>query len=126
LKIPVIAGAVLCVSLLVSSAIRGQAETAEQPKFQIEIQPAAEGGPRFTVKSLSNKTLTACTIRFSVSSEDGSQSGMNWDPIVQGGGDPGRERQQPLEPGASMTMFLPHKVGGPPSRQGRDHCRRLG
>jgi len=50
---------------------------------------------------------------FSVSSESKPQSKMNWDPLVQGRGEPGREHPGPLEPGASLTMYLPHGVGGP-------------
>ena len=97
--------------LLVSSATCGQSQTVEQAKFQIEIQAAADGGPKFTVANLSGKTLTACTFQFSVSSESRAQSKMDWDPLAQGRGDPGRPG--PLEPGASLTMDLPHKVGGP-------------
>jgi hypothetical protein len=40
---------------------------------------------------------------------------MNWDAIVQGGGGPSRtDRPVPLEPQASMTLYLPFTVGGPP------------
>ena len=35
---------------------------------------------------------------------------MDWDPIWQG---EGRGPEKPLEPEASMTMSLPHEVGGP-------------
>lgn len=35
---------------------------------------------------------------------------MDWDPVWQG---EGRGREKPLEPEASMTMSLPHVVGGP-------------
>ena len=101
------------VGVLVSSATYGQSQTVEQAKFQVEIQAAADGGPKFTLANLSGKTLTACTFQFSVSSESRAQSKMDWDPLVQGRGDPGRSRSGPLEPGASLTMNLPHKVGGP-------------
>ena len=104
---------VLILAPFVSSATYGQSQPVVQPKFQIEIQATTDGGPRFTVANLSRKTLTACTFQFSVSSEGRPQSEMDWDPLVQGGGDPGRSRPGPLEPGASLTMYLPHKVGGP-------------
>jgi len=86
------------------------AQVKQQPRFRIEIQAEAEGGPKFTVTNLSDKTLTACHIEFSVSSEGRREGGMSWDPIVQAGN---RQRPQPLEPGASVTLNLPHRVGGP-------------
>ena len=109
----VIALPVLTPSLLFSSAVCAQSRTAEQPKFRTEIQAPSDGSPKFTVTNLSRKTLTAGTFQFSVSSEAKPQGAMNWDPIVQGRGQPGRERPGPIEPGASLTMYLPHVVGAP-------------
>jgi hypothetical protein len=104
---------VFTLSLPFSSAVRAQSQIAEQPRFRIEIQAASDGGPKFTVTNLSGKTLTAATFQFSVSSETKPQGAMSWDPIVQGRGVPGHEQPGPIEPGASLTMYLPHQVGGP-------------
>lgn len=101
------------VVLLVSSAVRGHSQTTNQPKFHIEIQTTVDGEPRFTVTNLSGKTLMACTFQFSLSSQSRPQSEMDWDPIAQAGGDARRGRQEPLVPGASLTMYLPHAVDGP-------------
>ena len=107
---------VCCVLSLVppvASAFHGQSRTGEEPKFQIEIDPTVEGGPKFTVTNLSAKTLSACIIQSSISSEGRSQSKMDWDPATQAGGDARRKNPKPLEPGASMTLDLPYKVGSP-------------
>jgi hypothetical protein len=97
----------------VASAFHGQSRAAEEPKFQIEIDPTVDGGPKFTITNLSAKTLAACIIQFSISSEGRSQSKMDWDPATQAGGDDRRKSLKPLEPGASMTLNLPYKVGDP-------------
>jgi len=39
---------VLSVGLLVSSAVYGQSQASEQSRIQVEIQAAADKGPRFT------------------------------------------------------------------------------
>jgi len=103
----------LLLSLVFSSAVRAQSPGAEQPKFRFEIQATSNEGPKFTVTNLSGKTLTAAMFQFSVSSEAKSRGTIGWDPIVQGRGEPGRERPGPIEPGASLTMYLPHQVGAP-------------
>ena len=84
-SIRVIALQVLTTSLLFSSAARGQSQTAEQPKFWIEIQAPSDGGPKFTVTNLSRKTLTAGAFQFSVSSEAKPQGAMSWDPLCKAG-----------------------------------------
>jgi hypothetical protein len=94
-------------------AVHGQSRTAKEPKFQIEVDPSIDGGPKFTVTNLSAKTLAACIIQFSISSEGRAQSKMDWDPAIQAGGDARRNSPKPLEPGASMTLNLPYKVGDP-------------
>jgi len=104
---------VLIPGLLILPTLRGQSHTTEQAKFRVEISATTDGGPKFTITNLSAKTLTACTFQFSVSSESKPQGEMDWDPLVQGQGEPGRERPGPLEPGASLTMYLPHRVGVP-------------
>src|SRR5262249_23668778 len=98
----------LAVALLALGAVEG-ASSAEQPRFRIEIQAEAEGGPKFTLTNLSDKTLTACHLQFSVSPNQ-PEGGLAWDPLVEAG-DPRRPR--PLEPGASLRLSLAHRVGGP-------------
>jgi len=88
----------LLLSLVFSSAVRAQSPGAEQPKFRFEIQATSNEGPKFTVTNLSGKTLTAAMFQFSVSSEAKSRGTIGWDPIVQGRGEPGRERPGPIEP----------------------------
>jgi hypothetical protein len=108
---------VLCFAFpLVSACVTaasGQSAATEQPKFKFEIQPNGEKGPSFTVTNLWTKTLTAAHFRFSVSSQATHSIGMAWDPIWQGVGGPRSQFPGPLEPGASMTMYLPH-IGGAP------------
>lgn len=81
---------VLNLGLLASSPAHAESQTSQQPKFRTEA--AADGGPKFTVTNLSRKTLTAGTFQFFLSSEAGPQGAMDWDPLVQGRGEPGRER----------------------------------
>jgi hypothetical protein len=102
--------AVALVSLLFAGVGHAQSQPATEPKFRIIVVPETRGGPNFTVTNLSGKTLTACHIRFSASSESAPQLGMSWDPILAAA-DPRGPR--PLTPGASVTMYLPHAVGGP-------------
>lgn len=99
--------------LLLIWAASSLAQIAVGPKFRAEIQANDEASPQFSVTNLSGRTLTACTIEFSVSTEARSQGRMNWDPLVQGGRGPRGEAQGPLEPGQTLTLFMPHKVGGP-------------
>jgi hypothetical protein len=113
LKVLTFVFSLLSAGLCLASAVHGQSRTAEEPKFQVEIDPAAEGGPKFTVTNLSAKTLGACVFEFSISSEGMPQSHMDWDPASLPGGDERRKSPKPLEPGASMTLNLLHKVGGP-------------
>jgi hypothetical protein len=103
---------VLVASLFNSPAPHGQSNGVDQGIFDLEIQPAAEGGPKFRVTNLSSKPVTACAFQFSVSSESRPQGQMVWDAIVQGGRDSRRGGQQPLGPAANMTMDLPFAVGG--------------
>ncbi len=83
----------------------GQSQTVRQPKFSFEIQAAGDQGPTFTLTNLSAKTLTACFLEISSSSENGKPSGLEWDALWLG--------QPLLEPGASISQNLPHRVGGP-------------
>ena len=92
--------------------VRCQSQALNEPKFGIDIQRDEPEGPTFTLTNLSEKILTACTIRFSVSTQAERPSHMNWDSLVGTRGQHG-EPQGPLESGASVTMGLPHEVGGP-------------
>jgi hypothetical protein len=75
------------------------------PPFEIEIQPAAERGPTFTARNMSDKTVTACVFEFSHSDTGRPEGAMTWDASVQ--------RKPALEPGATLTLFLGHAVGQP-------------
>ena len=98
--------------LIVAYAVRFEAQSVREPKFRIEIQTGGDKGPQFAVTNLSEKTLTAATIEFSVSAEARPEGKMNWDPLAQGGQGPNGEPQGPLGPGTSVTLYLPHRVGG--------------
>jgi hypothetical protein len=96
---------VLNLGLLASSPAHAESQTSQQPKFRTEIQAAAEGGANFTVTNLPRKTLTAGTFQFFLSSERRPQGAMDWDPLVQGRGEPGRETS-----GATRTGSKPDTV----------------
>jgi hypothetical protein len=96
---------VLSAGLLATLSIHAQPQTGQQPKFQFDIQPAAQGGPKYTVTNLSDKAITACVIELSIWSEGKGQSRTVWDAPIQG--------ERPLEAGASMTKNLGHIVGAP-------------
>lgn len=98
--------------LLPISAASSLAQIADGPKFRVEILTGGDASPQFSVTNLSGRTLTACTIKFSVSTDARPQGEMNWDPLVQRRG-PRGEEQGPLEPRQSVTLFMPHTVGGP-------------
>ena len=101
-------------SCLPISAIPAQAPRLPQPKFKIAIHANAEGGPHFTLTNLTQKTLTACVIEFSRSTEIKPESSIEWDPIIQTGpvGHP-EFQQHPLAPNATMSMYMSHVVGVP-------------
>src|ERR1700733_4633611 len=95
----------ILVGLLAASAGLGQSPVATSPNFHVEIQPVGDRGPGFRVTNLSGKTVTACFIEISSSSDNRDRSKIDWDAIVQG--------MKSLEPGASISIPLPHVVGGP-------------
>ena len=95
----------ILVGLLAASAGHGQSPVATSPNFHVEIQPVGDRGPGFRVTNLSGKTVTACFIEISSSSDNRDRSKIDWDAIVQG--------MKSLEPGASISIPLPHAVGGP-------------
>jgi hypothetical protein len=89
------------------------AQVVTEPKFQIEIQTSGAGSPKFSITNLLLKTLVACTISYSVSTEARPQGKMNWNPLVRAGHDPQGDAQGPLEPSRTLTLNLPHVAGGP-------------
>ena len=95
----------ILVGLLAASAGHGQSPVAISPNFHVEIQPVGDRGPGLRVTNLSGKTVTACFIEISSSSDNRDRSKIDWDAIVQG--------MKSLEPGASISIPLPHAVGGP-------------
>jgi hypothetical protein len=96
---------VLNAGILVSSAVPRQSQTVEQPRFQVEIQPMGEGAPRYKVTNLTGKTVTACVLRLSSSSERKEQLNTDWDALLQD--------EPPMESGASISQYLSHVVGRP-------------
>ena len=105
MKILCAALSVLNAGILVSSAVPGQSQTVERPRFQIEIQAIGEGGPRYKVTNLTGKTVTACVLRLSSSAESKELSRTVWDALLQD--------ELPIEPGASISQYLSHVAGGP-------------
>jgi len=105
--------AALSASLFFAAAVPSRSQTAPASLFRIEIKTDTTAHPTFMVTNLSNKSLTACSFRFTVSSEGRPQGGMDWDAIVQDGGPLRPDRPVPLEPQATMTLYRPHRVGGP-------------
>ena len=105
--------AAIVAGLLVAWSVSAPAQVVTEPKFQIEIQASGAGSPKFSVTNLSAKTLVACTISYSVSTEARSQGKMNWNPLVRAGHGPKGEAQGPLEPSQTLTVNLPRVVGGP-------------
>ena len=104
MKILATAFCTLNVGMLFLSAIYGQPAT-EQPRFQIEIHATGERGPTYTVTNLSGKRVSACVLEISSSSPRARKSKAVWDALLQG--------QPPIEPGASISQYLPHVVGSP-------------
>jgi hypothetical protein len=104
MKILATAFCALNVGMLFSSAVYGEPAT-EQPRFQIEIHATGERGPTYTVTNLSGKRVSACVLEISSSSQRAGKSKTVWDALIQG--------QPPIEPGASISQYLSHVVGGP-------------
>jgi hypothetical protein len=104
MKILAAALSVLSAGILVSPPVHAQSQTVEQPRFQIDTQATGGGGPRYTVRNLTGKTVTACVLRFSSTSESKEQLRTVWDALVQ--------NVPPIEPNANISQFLAHRVGG--------------
>jgi hypothetical protein len=100
------------IALFLLCAVRSQTQALSESKFSIEIQKDEQERPTVTLTNLSEKILTACTIESSVSTEAGRPSEMNLDFLLSSRG-PHGEPLEPLKPGESVTMNLPHMVGRP-------------
>ncbi len=96
---------VVSVALIVAVAVCAHSRADGNPKFQIDIQAGAQGGPKFTVMNLSGKTVSSCVLEISIASEGKGQSRIVWDAALQG--------ERPLEQGASISENLFHVVGAP-------------
>jgi hypothetical protein len=96
---------VASLALIAVGALCVQSRADEIPNFQIEIQAVAQGGPKFTVMNLSEKTVAACVLEISIWSEGKAQSRIVWDAALR--------RERPLEPGTGLTENLPRVVGAP-------------
>src|SRR5207247_6228195 len=65
------------------------------------------------LRSDERKTLTAGTFQFFLSSERRPQGAMDWDLLVQGRGEPGREASGATRTGSKPDTVSPsHEVGG--------------
>jgi hypothetical protein len=93
-------GASLC-----SLPIHAQSAATASHEFEIKIQTEGEGAPRYTVTNLTGKTVTACVVSLSSSSERNDHTRIVWDALLQ--------NAAPIEPNASISQFLAHRVGGP-------------
>jgi hypothetical protein len=100
----------LYLGMLFSSSLHGQT-ASELPRFQIEIRTTGEKKPKYTVTNLSGRPVSACVLDISSSSPSSPlsqrawKSTTVWDAILQG--------LPPVEPGASLSQYLPHRVNGP-------------
>jgi hypothetical protein len=82
-----------------------ESPTIEQPGFRIEVQASGAGEPTFTITNLTGKTVTACVIQLSSSSDRVGNSEMVWDALLQ--------EVPPIEPGSSILHYLSHAEGHP-------------
>ena len=103
--------AAIALTLIAAPLVRAQSGLDADSSFRVEIQTDSDGKPSFTLTNLFNDTLTACVIRFSLSSNPTWHSQLDWDPIVQDLPLSRAEADHPLEAGTSKTMYLPHAVG---------------
>jgi hypothetical protein len=106
MKVVAMALVILNAGTLFSLQGHGQTGAGDRPKFQIDIQTAGEGSPKFRVTNLTGKTVTAYVVRLSSSSGSEGQSQTLWDALVQ--------NVPAIEPGGSISQNLGHRVGGPP------------
>jgi hypothetical protein len=97
--------------LLVATPFLHAQSNNPDSNFRIEIQTDGDGKPSFSITNLFNDTLTACVIRFSLSSNPTWHSQLDWDTVVQDIPVNRAGTEHPIEAGASKTMFLSHAVG---------------
>lgn len=88
----------MSIAMLSPSALYRQPAT-ERPKFHVEIHPVAEKGPTYTVTNLSSKPVWAMVLEISSSSQPSRKSKKVWDSLLEG--------HPPIEPGASISQYLP-------------------
>jgi hypothetical protein len=89
---------------LFSLPVHAQSAAITSPNFEITIQTEGERAPRYTVTNLTGKTVAACVVRLSSSLDSDTQRSV-WDALVLS--------VPPIEPDASISQFLAHRVGGP-------------
>jgi hypothetical protein len=106
-----LAAVALCLALIGAPFFRTQAGLNADSSFRIEIQADIDGRPSFTLTNLFNDALTACVIRFSLSSKPTWHSQLDWDPFLQDLPLNRVEAEPPLQAGTSKTMYLPHAIG---------------
>jgi hypothetical protein len=89
--------------LLISPTTHAQSQPSEEPNFQIEIQAAADAGPKFMVTNLTGRAVTARVIRISSSAVKKEQARQVWDALLQ--------NELPIRPNAGKSAFLSRIVG---------------
>jgi hypothetical protein len=80
--------------------VRSQSEIPQE-----RLQLTLLEGAKFSLKNLSDKSLTACVYQLSLSSETKPHLTVQWDSLVQ--------NIRPIAPGESMVQSLGHVLGGP-------------
>lgn len=89
----------LNIAMLSSPAPYRQPAT-ERPKFHVDIHPTGEKGPTYTVTNLSGKPVWAVVLEISSSSQPTRKAKKVWDSLL--------ESHPPIEPGASISLYLPN------------------
>ena len=107
----VLATFLLFLALMIAPSLHAQSDVSVDSGFRIEIQTVIDGKPSFTFTNLFNDTLTACVIRFYLSSRPTWHAELDWAPLVQDLPINRVGAEHPLDAGTSKTMYLPHAVG---------------
>jgi hypothetical protein len=84
---------------------QGQLQPVEQASFQITIHATGEKAPSYTVKNLTGRAITAWVLEISSTAGNKRKSTTVWDSLLKA--------KQPIEPGESMSQYLPHMTGEP-------------
>jgi len=90
---------VLTIAMLSPSAHCRKPAT-ERPKFHVDIHPTGEKGPTYTVTNLSGRPVWAVVLEISSSSQPARKTRKVWDALLEG--------HPPIEPGASISQYLPN------------------